>query len=115
MAHSAGIPGSPIALFGPAQFRNDSDFSDDEEYLAIVEMGTRVRPSFLPAIPGDVSEGIIWKMLMVEDDDIENYRTCTLLRCVCRGWRNFVDIQPRWYQSRLAFNLRPFMDSEDES
>lgn len=90
---SPGSPGSPIPLFRVAQFRNDSDSSDNEECTLIVDMGLRIRPSFLPSIPVDMAQGIIWEMLIVEDDVTDKYRTCTVLHCDCRGWRNFVDYQ----------------------
>lgn len=52
----SGVPDSPIALFGPAQFLRDSDFSDDEVIVTMREKIRAIEAKFLPKIPLEVAE-----------------------------------------------------------
>ncbi|KAG0573695.1 hypothetical protein KC19_VG201500 [Ceratodon purpureus] len=76
-------PGSPIALFGLAQFMHDSDFSDDEIILSLREKIRAIEAKFLPMLPQEVVEGKIWPLIVDSDDVLMNYKTCTTIRCVC--------------------------------
>lgn len=111
----SGVPDSPIALFGPAQFLRDSDFSDDEVIVTMRGKIRAIQAKFLPKIPLEVVEAKIWPLIVDSSDVIENYRICTALCCVCVGWRNFVDRQKQWIQGSIAWELRAYLDAEDIS
>lgn len=107
--------GSPIALFGPAQFFSSDDFSDDEEVVAMRQRVLRWMPIFLTPLPSEIVESKIWPLIMDSGDVIQNYRLCTALRCVCVGWKNFVERTPQWSQGSLSWALLPYLDSDDSS
>ena len=105
----------PIALFGPAQFLRDSDFSDDDEVVAMRQRVMRRMPRFLHSIPLEIVEAKIWPLIMNNTDVLQNYRVCTALRCVCVGWKNFVERTPQWNQGLLLWELQPYLDTDSSS
>ena len=108
-------PRSPIALFGPAQFWCDSDFSDDEAVLTMREKLRSIQARFLPELPLEIAEGKIWPLVVDSADIFVNYKTCTTMRCVCVGWRNFVGRQSQWSMGSLALEMRAYLDANEIS
>ena len=58
--------------------------------------------TLLHSLPLDVVSSVIWPALMNSACHLENYRTCCVLRCVSKGWREYVVRQREWTLGGVA-------------
>lgn len=56
----------------------------------------------LHALPLDVVSKVIWPLLMESRCHLENYRHCSILRCVSTGWKEYVERQREWTLGMVA-------------
>lgn len=88
-------------------------FSDEEE--EVVEQFYRYDPHGEPhverclvdALPREVVYFKLWPMLMCSGNALENFRVCSEIRMVCRGWLRFVDGTKEWADGMAAWHNRP--------
>ena len=69
-----------------------------------VDLFARGIAAFLPELESDIILASLWPKLMDGGTKLANFQTCCHIRCVCLGWKMFVEDRAEWQKGLLSWS-----------
>ncbi|KAG0574360.1 hypothetical protein KC19_VG257000 [Ceratodon purpureus] len=69
-----------------------------------VDLFCRSSGSFLPELGDDLVQTKLWLKLTDGSTKVANFQTCCLIRCVCFGWKTYVEDRAEWQKGVLSWS-----------
>ena len=93
-----------------SRYRIGMNLLEEERLLSSIPQHERVdlfsksTGSFLEELGDDLVLTVLWPKLMDGNTKVGNFQTCCLLRCVCSGWKTYVEDRAKWQKGLLSWS-----------